>query len=76
MTKYIFYGLLSFAALAVVAATSTVIFKSLSPTLTLSKAEWVCTKEDLVPYVTFISAGKVMIPIAHTRERCDQWSRK
>lgn len=51
-------------------------YDSKSPTFSLKKDEWGCTKDQTYTTTTMIMIGKVMVPQVNTNTECVQWSRK
>ena len=50
--------------------------QSKSPTFTLHKNEWACTQMQRVPITTYVTSGKVMVPITTYSDECHQWSKQ
>ena len=46
-----------------------------SPTFTLGKADWVCTRSHTVTTTTYIMTGKVLVPTTSSHNECDQYQR-
>lgn len=47
---------------------------SQSPTFSLRKDEWACTRSEPRTTTTYVMSGKVMVPITTTTRHCTQWS--
>ncbi|PWJ80640.1 hypothetical protein C7441_112182 [Pseudaminobacter salicylatoxidans] len=72
LTRVIIPGIMAIAAVVIVALVAVAIYYANSEKLTLTKAEWVCTRSETV--LMPMPAGKVMVTIP--QQQCVQYSRQ
>jgi len=53
-----------------------VVYESIGPTVTLSKAEWECTETAKVRHQVLMPVGKVLMPTTTDDDECVQYRRK